>query len=77
LDAGLYILQLVDVVISAVSTADTEVKNKVMRLFDLKNINVEELKRQVSEYVNSVGDVMSEDDKASEHKRLRALTSCF
>eukprot|EP00026_Physarum_polycephalum_P001295 Phypoly_transcript_01296.p2 GENE.Phypoly_transcript_01296~~Phypoly_transcript_01296.p2 ORF type:complete len:521 (-),score=104.86 Phypoly_transcript_01296:150-1712(-) len=77
LDAGLYVLQLVDVVIAAVSTADAEVKNKVMRLFDLKNINVEELKNQVNEYINSVGDAMNEDDKASEHKRLHGLTSCF
>lgn len=66
-----------DVVISAISAADGEIKNKVLRLFDLKNINVEELKGQIDEYINSVGDAMNEDDKVSERNHLRALTSCF
>ena len=66
-----------DVVISAVSARDGEVKNKVMRLFDLKNINVDELKGQVAEYIDSVGDAMNEDDKLSERNHLRSLTACF
>lgn len=77
MDAGLYILQLVDVVILAVSTGDAEVKNKVMQLFNLKNISVEEIKGHVDEFIKSVGNAMKEEDKEIEHTRLRALTACF
>lgn len=66
-----------DVVVAAVSVGDADIKGKVERLFDLKNINVDELKAQVNEYIDSVGDAMKEEDKERERKHLRSLTDAF
>lgn len=60
-----------------VASADTDIKNKVQRLFDLKNVNVDEIKKLVGEYINSVGDAMSEEDKEKERKHLNSITNGF
>eukprot|EP01111_Echinosteliopsis_oligospora_P015897 TRINITY_DN6439_c0_g1_i1.p1 TRINITY_DN6439_c0_g1~~TRINITY_DN6439_c0_g1_i1.p1 ORF type:complete len:506 (-),score=148.30 TRINITY_DN6439_c0_g1_i1:214-1731(-) len=55
LDAGLFTLQLIDVIFAIISTGDPRIKERVQKLFKLKNIDAEVIKNRVNQYIESVG----------------------
>jgi len=69
LEAGLFTLQLVDLVI-AIIASDPIIKKRLLRLFDMRNIDLHQICTTVREYVNSVGDSVEPEEREKERNHI-------
>ncbi len=75
LENGLFILQLVDLILLITASNDAEIKKTVFQLLNLRNISLETVQKIVEEYIDNLGE--TEGEKEQEQKHVLELIKNF
>uniref|UniRef100_A0A8C4PXJ6 Beta-catenin-like protein 1 n=1 Tax=Eptatretus burgeri TaxID=7764 RepID=A0A8C4PXJ6_EPTBU len=78
LDAGLFVLQLVDYIMVEISSAGvSSVRQRINQLLNLHGGSSKAIRHILREYAESIGDAKSEDLRRSEQRRIMELLETF
>ncbi|XP_075908283.1 beta-catenin-like protein 1 [Petromyzon marinus] len=78
LDAGLFVLQLVDYVMLEISTSGVaQIRQRVNQILNLRGGSMKVVRHIIREYTESLGDAKSEDFRQAEQKRIMDLLDEF
>jgi len=76
LDAGLYFLQLVDLIIAYIASAGLRlpaIKEYLFKMLNQKDISDDQINTTLEEYINHYGDAAGEEVKSNETKEIKSL----
>uniref|UniRef100_UPI00358EA57A beta-catenin-like protein 1 n=1 Tax=Myxine glutinosa TaxID=7769 RepID=UPI00358EA57A len=78
LDAGLFVLQLVDYIMVEISSSGvSSVRQRINQLLNLHGGSSKAIRHILREYAESIGDAKSEDLRRSEQRRIMELLETF